>query len=296
MSWKPYGEYLYLREMLIIDLVRHHDIALQKTLQLLRSKILVNDDRMIIEDTVINPSVHLVMLDYWRIRDNLFPRSIYAFPTKYGNQLLLAKFTKHLKSLQRQADVNIQPHHPREMSNSHYEALLNLRFSYQRQRYQRAIVVALESHLGTRPGETSKLRKQDIDLDDFSICFRDTKSQEIQWLPIPEVLVPYLERFVGNLTNNDDPLFIRPNGKQWDRKKVHEAVTDWGKERCVFGATPQRLRPTVARGMRRNGASITDISKVLRHADISTTRLHYLYYDHDDIRRVVNEYKPGMSD
>ncbi|MBC8503276.1 MAG: site-specific integrase [Chloroflexi bacterium] len=296
MNWKPYGEFLYLRELMIIDLACHSDLSIQEIIQIRRSEIDVDDDCMFVRKIAVNSFEPLVMHDYWRIRDNMLPKSTYAFPTKNGNELLLSKFIKHLKVLLLQANVGAQFLLLNEISESTYDDLLTLRFAIQRQRYQRALAVALESHLGTRPGETSKLLKRDIDLDDFSIRFRETKSQKTQWLPIPSDLIPYFERFVRNLASNDAPLFIRANGSQWDRARVYEAVKDWGKVRGVFGATPQRLRPTVARGMKRNGASITDISKVLRHADISTTRLHYLYYDHDDIRSVVDTYKPGMPD
>lgn len=48
-----------------------------------------------------------------------------------------------------------------------------------------------------------------------------------------------------------------------------------------------------ARGWRQDGASLMDISKLLRDADLSTTRKHYLYDEDDDIRKIVDNHKPG---
>ncbi|RME07462.1 MAG: hypothetical protein D6803_03945 [Anaerolineae bacterium] len=294
------GEFVYLRDILIIDILRKSALTLN---QLLNTNASSNEFQtsepylyIHIHGQAIQLTEPRLMRDYLRLKDRYLPDSDLIFPTAKGSRLRPAKFRKRFGKLLEEAGLHIQTPDPKDITDSQYNILLELRFPIQRHRYQIALFIALQAFLATRPGETANLRKSDLDFEALTLRLPDTKSGRTQWLPIPKQLVPFLKAYVSHLRSNNAPLFVNSKGKQWDRREAWRKIKAKAEELNIYGVTPQRLRPTAARGWKNNGASLTTVSKLLRHADPKTTRDHYLFYADEDMRSVIDDYHPGGLD
>jgi len=112
----------------------------------------------------------------------------------------------------------------------------------------------------------------------------DTKSQKDQLAPILSIMVDPLHLYLSHLGDRD-PLFIRLSGKQWNRRDVCRAVSNYGKNLGLNGVTPKRLRPTLATELAKAGVPLALISALLRHKNIVTSIRYYIHPEISDIKR-----------
>jgi len=129
-----------------------------------------------------------------------------------------------------------------------------------------------------------------LDFGNRKIYLPFTKSQKPQELPILSDLVEPLRLFSRFLPNRDDRLFVKCDGKPWNRKQVLQAVAWWGEiqgiERRV---TPRVLRATVGARLAKQGFPIKFIAMLLRHEDEATALRHYTMQEFEEFRKALED-------
>ncbi len=264
MNFQKLIEFRYLRDIVITLTVRELGHSLSQALEIRVGQSLVFTS---------NQSKALIG-EYSNCRNSIFSDSDLLFPTEDGIQYLPDKFLQNIRKLLQQAGVPTKPNHPTKMHSEQINAILALKFEYQRPTLQLALATAMLGYMAFRPGEVANLRKEDIQLESKIIYLRDTKSQEPQEMPIHEDLQQILANYIKHLAPGE-PLFIRQSKKQWERKDVYRAVEKISNYFEIDGIFPRRIRSTVACQLLRKGVPIHIVSALLRHKDIATTLRHY---------------------
>jgi integrase len=264
MNFQKLIEFRYLRDIVITLTIRELDYSISQALEIKADQnLLFTSDQS-----------RVLIGEYSNCRNSIFPNSDLLFPTEDGTQYLPDKFLQSIKKLLQQAGVETKPTNPTKMHPEQMNAILALKFEYQRPIFQLALATAVLGYMAFRPGEVANLRKEDIQLESKIIYLRDTKSQEPQEMPIHEDLVQILANYIKHLKPGE-PLFIRQSKKQWERKDVYRAVEKISVYYEIDGIYPRRIRSTVACQLLRKGIPIHMVSALLRHKDIATTLRHY---------------------
>lgn len=278
------NEFRFLREMTIIYVIRETGYSVQKTLQLSTAEIphLVSDQAV------------RYMQEYLACRSKLFHGAVFLFPTEEGALFIPAKFKQNLRKLLELADQSTSPWHPAKLLECQVQALLNLKFQYQRSKFQQILAAGLLGFLALRPGEVAKLKKEDVDLEREVLILRETKSQETQQTPIHKDLLPALRNYIRHLKPGEH-LFIRSSKEPWTRKDVNLSIHDLGKAFGISDVSPRKMRSSVAHYLISIGVPMNVISEILRHKDKATAPRHYTHlYEIEAVRNATNliQFKP----
>ena len=278
MSSQRLLEFRYLREACITNVVRETGYSVQKSLQL-------NVDQL---PSLKSAQAIQSLNEYVSCRNGLFPAVNFLFPTEDGEMFLPSKFKQNLRKLLYVAGQPITPSHPVKMSEQQIQAILNLKFQYQRPKFQQILAASLLGYQALRPGEVANLRKEDVDFDRGILTLTETKGQEVQYSPIHRDLLSPMKNYVGHLKQGES-LFIRSSRKTWNRKDVYQAVQQLGDVFGVEKVNPRKLRSTVAHHMIYIGVKMNVISEVLRHKDKATAPRHYTpIFDIEVVRDAMN--------
>ena len=120
--------------------------------------------------------------------------------------------------------------------------------------------------LGERQGELVDLTWSDVDFEENTLTFPDTKNGTDHVLPIPATILPMLERKYEERI--DDKVFYWINGGQLLRRfKRLKRLCGLPKDERLWHS----LRHTVATWMVNDGVPIKSIMAVLNHKNIETT-------------------------
>ena len=140
------------------------------------------------------------------------------------------------------------------------------------------IYVALNS--GGRRGELVSLQWTDIDLEDGSVLFRQTKGRRDRRVPVNPEVVAALRRLQA-LTLQEGGPFVGMNdnlGRRWAR-----VIRQAG----VSGVSIHDLRRTYITRLIRAGVPLPTVQRLAGHADIKTTLAHYNWVSDADLREGV---------
>jgi integrase len=266
--------FTYARDLSITFFARKLDLSLPTILEAKRIELLSDDSSVLLYDNLIE-SIPALLLDYIGLRDRLFPEAEKLFPTVDGKQYYPINFHKRMRKILTEAGTKTLPTNPKKLTNDQYQALLNMRFQIQRQRYQMFLAVTLCTFLGMRPSEVAKLEKRDIDFSTRLLLLRDTKSQGDQPIPMLSFMVEPLERYTLHLTDSLSPLFINSQGAKWECRDVADAIARWGDERDMKNLTPRKLRASLGATLSRLNIEPALAAIVLRHKDAATTLRYY---------------------
>ena len=136
---------------------------------------------------------------------------------------------------------------------------------------------------GLRVSEVIGLEIGDCYLDDDPPRLRVTgKGGKVRTVPIPPEAVTKLSVYLASRDDrmkrvSDDPLLVRPDGRQMTRSAADYAIRGWFKR---AGRTPPRgalahsFRHTYATMLIDNGASLPEVQRLLGHADLATTQAY----------------------
>lgn len=284
MNSQKLNEFRFLREIMIVNVIREVGYSLQKTLQLQTDAA----------PDLISPQAVQHMKEYLSCHSSLFPATIFLFPTEDGALFIPTKFKQNFRKLLKLAGQPVSPSHPAKLLEHQVQAVLNLKFQYQRSKFQQILAASLLGFQALRPGEVANLRKEDVDFDQNILILRETKSQEIQQAPIHQDLVSPLEKYVKYLKQGEY-LFVRSSNKPWTRKDVYLSVQELGKAFGIPDVNPRKMRSSVAHYLVSIGVPMNVVSKLLRHKDEATVPRHYAHiYENEIVRHATNslQFKP----
>ncbi len=159
-------------------------------------------------------------------------------------------------------------------------------------------VLLLLAQLGLRAGDVAALKWHDIDWHDGTLCVMGKNRRQTR-LPLPqevgEAILDYAEHQRPRITSASVFLTtmapLRPISPKTVTKITAEALRRANVESPMYGA--HVLRHSAATNMLRQGASLSSIGAVLRHASVETTA-HYAKVDIDLLREVARAW-PEVS-
>jgi site-specific recombinase XerD len=156
-------------------------------------------------------------------------------------------------------------------------------------------VLVLLARLGLRSGEVAALGLADVDWRAGEILIRG-KADRQEKLPLPPdvgaALAGYLQR--GRPRRHEASLFlqVRAPYAPLSPPAVRAIVARAAHRAGLPGVAAHRLRHSVATGMLREGASLSEIAGVLRHRNLATTAI-YAKVDHATLRGVARPWPAG---
>ncbi|MEA2007634.1 MAG: site-specific integrase [Chloroflexota bacterium] len=279
-----YTNFLYSREISILELSQISNFPIQHFLNIKVDNFLLADNDIIIGDEYFGDISKEFDL-YLTVRSLYFKNSKYLFPAINGQKLQYSKFVARLTTLAKESGIKLESFNPHQVTKEQISSLRNQRFKYQRQDYQIWLAVFFTSLMGFRPSEVAKLIKKDIGFSSNQLELRDTKSKKDQYLPIPNPMIKIIKNYVNHLSAPDDPLFVRLNGNQWNRKRVTESVQIWAKTQGVKShVTSQKLRATFGKNLSELKVPPAKAAQMMRHKDFSTWYENYVHYYSDELQ------------
>lgn len=265
MDYQKLSEFRFTRDMSIILAARETKKSIQCIIQMQVGEL---------PEYQSNDAAEMFQ-EYISLRNSLFPKEGFLFPTDENRLYLPGKFRQNFKRMLSNAGIEDFQHSPDKLTNSQVEKMLKMQFLAQRPIFQVYLAAALLGYQALRPSEVAKLRKSDIFLEEETILLRDTKSREDQNIIIYPHLLEPLKKYLRHI-GDIDPLFVRESNQQWERKDVYRAIKNFGKYYGLKNITPRKFRATVSNYMIDSGIPIKYVSKYLRHKDIATTLRHYM--------------------
>jgi site-specific recombinase XerD len=142
-------------------------------------------------------------------------------------------------------------------------------------------ILLLLARLGLRANEVATLSLSDIDWHSGRLMLRHTKTEQVSHLPLPvevgEAIADYLKN--GRPASTSRRVFLRTHapligfsGSAAILPIVKRALMRAGIDATHKG--PHLFRHSLATGLLRNGASLTEIGQLLRHQDLNSTRIY----------------------
>jgi integrase/recombinase XerD len=185
---------------------------------------------------------------------------------------------------------------PRHLPDGHVELLLKGCDRTTAVGIRDIAILTLLARLGLRANEVAALRLDDIDWRAGEVRIRG-KGPRVDRLPLPadvgEALVDYLRH--GRPCCGDRRVFIRSCAPRrgLSRQAIGGLVRAASVRAGLFPHGPHRLRHTVATGLLRRGAPLTEIAQLLRHQTVQTAVI-YAKVDLDAICELAQPW-PGAT-
>lgn len=279
-----YINFLYSRDISILEISQIPDFTIQDLLNCKIDNVSYgNDGVIIIDEHIGNISKEFSL--YLTVRDLYFKHTEYLFPAVNGQKLRYSKYISRLTTLATETGIKLKSFDPSQVTKEQVAYLQSQRFKYQRQDYQIWLAVFFTTFMGLRPSEIARLTKEDINFRSNLIDLRDTKSRKDQHLPIPSRMVGIIKKYVDQLSDPSDPLFVKLNGNQWNRKKVTGAVQIWAEIQGIKShVTSRKLRATFGKNLSEFKVPPAKAAQMMRHKDFSTWYENYVHYYPDELR------------
>ncbi len=137
---------------------------------------------------------------------------------------------------------------------------------------------------GMREGELIGIRRAQVDLDARVITFAPTKKGLKRLMPINERLYYLLARRCAGLS--PDALVFSLAGRPWERWHIRNRLSRAITRAEIPALRFHDLRHTAASRLRRAGADLDHIRKVLGHQGIQTTH-GYVHYEAEQLRPIL---------
>jgi integrase len=167
----------------------------------------------------------------------------------------------------------------RELSDDEQERLLAACSPALRQ----AVIAALMT--GMRQAELLTLRHEQVNLDTCEIVLTRTKSNRVRRVPVAEPLVPVLE--VALKTSVSGVLFEARAGEAFTGNALRAAFRRALERAKVEGFRFHDLRHCAASALRRGGADLDVIRRVLGHSSLAMT-LRYAHIGDGAMRSAMD--------
>lgn len=159
--------------------------------------------------------------------------------------------------------------------------------------YRDFVITKLLLSTGARIGETLSLNVEDVDLNNNTIIFKDTKNKKEKISYLNNKLSYELKKWIRYKDRYIDTDILFPTNR-----KNNISITGFesnlrtiGKNAGIENLHPHRLRYTFAVEFLKNGGNIYVLSKLFDHSSVQITEI-YLNMDRDDIRREYMKHNP----
>ena len=159
--------------------------------------------------------------------------------------------------------------------------------------YRDYIITRLLLITGARVGEVLSLEFQDINFNNNTILFRDTKNKKEKISYMNNKMAYEIKKWLRYKDRymNVDYVFPTQRKNIMTVPNFEKNLRKVGKLAGVKNVYPHRLRYTFAVEFLRNGGSIHVLSRLLDHSSVQVTEI-YLNMNNDDIRREYMKHNP----
>lgn len=156
--------------------------------------------------------------------------------------------------------------------------------------YESWVITCLLFSTGIRQHSLMEIKVKDIDLDNFLINVRVTKTRKPLLIPINQSMLSIIQEFLRYRPyhNKDDWLFCNAYGNQLKKSTCYNMLYRYNKSRGVETTGLHRYRHTFAKQWILNGGNVVTLSRLLGHSNLSITQ-NYVDLLVSDVAKQVDE-------
>lgn len=144
-------------------------------------------------------------------------------------------------------------------------------------------------YLGLRREELVRLQITDVNMQNFFVTIRDTKSKKDRTVPIPEEYHETLKTKLQALGRDIGPLFPKWRSPDTMSRLFHKYAVKAGLKGTLHG-----LRHSYGTYLRMAGVGIEDIKEMMGHQDIKTTMI-YAKIVNEKLKREANKFRLNLN-
>jgi len=146
---------------------------------------------------------------------------------------------------------------------------------------------------GLRAGDITNLNTADVDFETRMVLLKEGKFSKDRIVPISQVALVFLKRYLAGRRRKTDLLFTGPCGVRTSVSAINSRCKKWMKESGVYrkGFSSHSIRHSTAVHLLSHGADIRYVQELLGHESIETT-VTYTHDLHENIKRVYKSFHP----
>ncbi len=159
--------------------------------------------------------------------------------------------------------------------------------------YRTWVIINLLVNNGCRAATIRNIKIKDVDLENFVIYLRHTKSKKSQVIPLCTELCIILKEYMRIRSGDkDDFLFPTENGEQLKENGLRNNIARYNKRRGVSKTSTHAFRHTFARKYLVDcGGNAFTLQRLLGHSTLDMTK-HYCAIFDKDIVKNYDDYSP----
>lgn len=156
--------------------------------------------------------------------------------------------------------------------------------------YQCYVISCLLLATGIRQHSLMELKIHDIDLENYLLSVRVTKTRKPLIIPLNQSMVDIIKEFLKyrQHRDKDDWLFCNAYGNQLKKSTSYHMLYAYNKRRGIETTGLHRYRHTFAKQWILSGGNVVVLSRLLGHSNLSTTQ-NYINLLTSDAAKQVNE-------
>jgi integrase len=148
---------------------------------------------------------------------------------------------------------------------------------------------------GARYGELTTLKVGDYSNDNNTIFINQSKSGKPRYIPLNQEGINLFEQLTTG-KNPQEPMFTRPDGKQWKKNyQVRPLEAACKTAKITPAINFHILRHTYGSLLAMRGVPLQVIAAVLGHSDTRVTHKHYAHLMPSYIADVIKEHLPDFG-
>lgn len=126
---------------------------------------------------------------------------------------------------------------------------------------------------GCRVSEVSNAKRSDINGDEVKVLGKGNKERIVYLTPRAQVA---LNDYFATRNDNTDSIFVTKDApyKKLEKSGIEIVIREFGQQLNIENVHPHRFRRTMATSALRNGMPIEQVSKILGHNSIETTKIY----------------------
>jgi integrase/recombinase XerD len=149
---------------------------------------------------------------------------------------------------------------------------------------------------GLRCAEAANLKIGDIDFEKRLLLIRKSKFDKDRVVPISQVALSFLNKYLSGRKNKDEYVFLGNSGKLTPNAVGHrfrDLMKRYGLQRNHVSA--HSVRHSTATHLLEHGAGVRYVQELLGHESIETT-VRYTHMLYDSLKRIYKSYHPRENE